>query len=300
MKKFLSTLLVCFLLSPFMSPSAAGAEIYESPKPLTVHLDGIILNTDVAPYIENGRTMMPLRIAAEALGAQVSWNEATRTVTITKGNNSVIFTADSFTYFDNGVSKQLDTPSYIKEGRSMIPLRAFAEALNVTVTWNQPLQDVAILTGAPVYTPTFSMSSIPDAHQWLLTKYYMPKQSEDSAVGSWMYHWPYDGGLYSEFIFIYPPFNGIHRIVNVSVDQQNNGFVVVHVSDDPIVKENALWQQNCGGVIYAYGPGHGLPMPGGYATFLFNGEELIRTSEKTIEMDGSSTVESLNDPFYRF
>ena len=38
---------------------------------------------DAAPYLENDRTQAPVRFVAEALGATVGWDEASRTVTIT-------------------------------------------------------------------------------------------------------------------------------------------------------------------------------------------------------------------------
>src|SRR5690606_22511041 len=49
-------------------------------------VDGQEKVLDVAPQIMAtatvGRTMVPLRFAGEALGAQVGWDEATRTVTV--------------------------------------------------------------------------------------------------------------------------------------------------------------------------------------------------------------------------
>ncbi|MCL6479964.1 MAG: copper amine oxidase N-terminal domain-containing protein, partial [Peptococcaceae bacterium] len=37
---------------------------------------------DVAPEISNGRTMLPARYVAEAFGGTVTWNEATKAVSI--------------------------------------------------------------------------------------------------------------------------------------------------------------------------------------------------------------------------
>jgi hypothetical protein len=39
---------------------------------------------DVAPYISNSRTLVPLRFVAESLGADVDWNPNTKVVTVTK------------------------------------------------------------------------------------------------------------------------------------------------------------------------------------------------------------------------
>ena len=44
--------------------------------------DGTV-ELDVAPEIINDRTMIPLRAVAEAFGAEVAWDDATKTVTIT-------------------------------------------------------------------------------------------------------------------------------------------------------------------------------------------------------------------------
>ncbi|MBT9177306.1 MAG: Oligopeptide-binding protein AppA [Firmicutes bacterium] len=48
----------------------------------TAWVNGPSRQLDVAPIAIGGRTMVPLRFAAEALGAQVAWVDATRTVTV--------------------------------------------------------------------------------------------------------------------------------------------------------------------------------------------------------------------------
>ncbi len=47
-------------------------------------VNGQKIKLDVAPKIENGRTLVPLRAISEALGAEVKWNEETQTIIITK------------------------------------------------------------------------------------------------------------------------------------------------------------------------------------------------------------------------
>ncbi len=47
-------------------------------------VDDALITLDALPYIENSRTFVPVRFVSEALGANVKWDENTRTVTITK------------------------------------------------------------------------------------------------------------------------------------------------------------------------------------------------------------------------
>ena len=50
----------------------------------TAYVNGTAVKLDAAAFVENGRTYLPLRFISETLGAQVVWNEAEKTVTITK------------------------------------------------------------------------------------------------------------------------------------------------------------------------------------------------------------------------
>jgi len=45
-------------------------------------INGVSITMDVAAEISNDRTMLPFRWVAQALGAKVTWNEATQTVTM--------------------------------------------------------------------------------------------------------------------------------------------------------------------------------------------------------------------------
>ncbi len=60
------------------------AAIAFAGSPVKLIVDGQEIKPDVAPQIINGRTMVPLRWVAEALGSGVSWDEQNRAVRITK------------------------------------------------------------------------------------------------------------------------------------------------------------------------------------------------------------------------
>lgn len=50
----------------------------------TAYVDDKPVELDVAPKIENNRTLVPLRFVAENLGCKVEWNQNTKTITIIK------------------------------------------------------------------------------------------------------------------------------------------------------------------------------------------------------------------------
>ena len=52
-------------------------------------IDGAWTEMDTAPFIEKQRTFVPIAFAALALGAQVSWDNDDKKVTIVKGNKTV-------------------------------------------------------------------------------------------------------------------------------------------------------------------------------------------------------------------
>ncbi|MDK2888480.1 MAG: hypothetical protein PWP72_1358 [Thermoanaerobacter sp.] len=100
-----------------------------------VYLNGERLFFDVPPLMDNGRTLVPMRRIFEALGAEVSWNEETRTVTATRGERTVSLALGQKEAVVNGKTLPLDAPARAVEGRTMVPLRFVGEALGAAVTW---------------------------------------------------------------------------------------------------------------------------------------------------------------------
>lgn len=97
-----------------------------------------------APVIVNSRTMVPLRAIFETMGAQVDWNEETRTVTAVRGDVTVSLAIDSDQLYVNGTAVTIDTPAQIINNRTMVPVRAIAESFNCEVDWNEDARRVYI------------------------------------------------------------------------------------------------------------------------------------------------------------
>ena len=103
------------------------------------------LNMDAAPYIdENGRTMVPVRYVAEAIGVSpqnILWGD--RTVTIFTTNNQVVqVKVDTPTITINGANIQMDTKAVIKDGRTYLPISWVAKVLGVPYTWDSDTKTV--------------------------------------------------------------------------------------------------------------------------------------------------------------
>lgn len=107
-------------------------------------VNGVSKVMDVAPYIKNGRTYVPMRYAAEIIGAEVVWDETAQTVTLTKGDTVVVFTIGSTTYTVNGEAKTCDVAPEITNSRTMLPARYVAEAFGGSVGWDAATQTVVI------------------------------------------------------------------------------------------------------------------------------------------------------------
>ena len=127
MKKTISTLLAVIMLLGLSAGTANAAD------PISIVIDGNTVSAAVAPVVEDGRTLVPLRVISEALGAAVSWNASAQQATIETSAYTVVFTIGSANYTVNGAQKTLDVSAKIIDGSTMIPLRAFAESIDALV-----------------------------------------------------------------------------------------------------------------------------------------------------------------------
>jgi len=106
--------------------------------------DRLMSFRDVQPQEINGRVFIPLRDVAEALNAQVTWNEATQTVNGMRAGKTFSLPIGSHNAMIGDRTVQLDEPARLSYGRTMVPLRFAAEALGADVSWHPADQRVAI------------------------------------------------------------------------------------------------------------------------------------------------------------
>ena len=92
---------------------------------------------DAAPLISQNRTMVPLRFIAEAFGADVSWAQDTKTVTI-------VIDGKVLTMRINQDLEGFGAAPIISSGRTMVPIRYISEELGANVIWVPSTRTVAI------------------------------------------------------------------------------------------------------------------------------------------------------------
>lgn len=120
------------------------------------------------PVMQDGTTLVPLKVIAENLGAEVKWDKATKTVTVVKGDKTIILTIGSKTAKVNGEALTLAQAPKVINGSTMLPIRFVSEQLDCSVVWNSQTQAVYV-------TDKGVEAEIPDTTGWKTTTVKNPK-----------------------------------------------------------------------------------------------------------------------------
>lgn len=94
-----------------------------------------IVTLDASPELINSRTFIPVRAFVEEMGANVHWNPDKKEISIESNNKKVIVYIDHNKLISNGVEKYSDVSPYIKNNRTMLPLRLVSEELGYFIDW---------------------------------------------------------------------------------------------------------------------------------------------------------------------
>lgn len=150
MKKIISCLIVvCMVMMSFVTVHCKDN--------INVILDGKTLEFDVPPQIIDERTLVPMRVIFEALGADVEWVEETKTINARRSDTVSVYISmcvgnpivhkevveSDFTMSDEIL---LDVPPQIIDERALVPVRAVSECLGCNVDWDGEKQTVIIET----------------------------------------------------------------------------------------------------------------------------------------------------------
>ena len=137
-----------------------GAEVVDENAPLLVvtinetkyQLRGRNMEMDSAPFIdENDRTMLPVRVVANALGISdddIAWDDATKTACFTRPDGKVVVCTVGSNIIKIGDEEvEIDTAPVIRNDRIYLPMRALFNAFNVSdahIIWDGASKTVTV------------------------------------------------------------------------------------------------------------------------------------------------------------
>ncbi len=158
MKKIILTFVALIVI---MVPNLALAD-----SNIKIMINNQELYTADNPVIVEGRTMLPLRAIGEAMGCEVIWVSGTQTANL-KNESTIVSMQIGNTNITrvkrtNQEQKllQTDVPPMLINDRTYIPVRAFAEALNAVVGWDQNTNTVMIVYDTTLkYTGNYAVET---------------------------------------------------------------------------------------------------------------------------------------------
>lgn len=110
--------------------------------------------TDAVPFIKDGRTLVPLRPIADALGLSVVWNAEAQQAGFSDGKTTVVFELNSKEYvvfYDEDLNEadvvKMDISAISVNGRTYAPAKYLAQAFGYNVGWNGNTNTVTISKG---------------------------------------------------------------------------------------------------------------------------------------------------------
>ncbi|MCR3956400.1 MAG: N-acetylmuramoyl-L-alanine amidase family protein [Gudongella sp.] len=111
---------------------------------VAVVMDGRPTDSQFPSFIMGNRTLVPIRFVAESFGAQVDWNAATKTASVSHQGNRLDLTIDSNVVLVNGNPMTLEENSIPKlvvytslnEAKTMVPVRFVSEIMGYEVGWD--------------------------------------------------------------------------------------------------------------------------------------------------------------------
>lgn len=140
-RKIVSLVLLLCIISVF------GPYAYAQEK-INVYIDNEKIDIDVIPKIANGRVLVPMRTIFEELGAQVQWDDNTKTAYAYMDEKNWIEVMVGKPYIVSGAQTliPLDVPAIAEKGRILVPVRAILEAFNYQVNWDDETKSIIILS----------------------------------------------------------------------------------------------------------------------------------------------------------
>ena len=162
MKKAIFVLILVLILT-----IASAVSFAEGGINVRIDSENVVFNDEIGmPFIdENSRTQVPFRMTLESFGAEVLWNNETRTAIAKKGDITVEVPIGEKFILKNGEKVENDTVAVIKGDRTYLPIRKVIEAFASEVQWDADERTVVITT-EPIDSRKILLDSYAKSYEW--------------------------------------------------------------------------------------------------------------------------------------
>lgn len=96
----------------------------------------VVAGVGAEPFIEKGRTMVPLKALADVFGFEVKWDQGEKKITLTKESMVITMVIGKTEIWVNDNKQTSETAPMIKNNVTFLPIRELAEALDIEVKWD--------------------------------------------------------------------------------------------------------------------------------------------------------------------
>lgn len=134
-----------------------------APTKIAVIVNNAAVNTDVAPYIKGGTTIVPLNVVQQIPGISVKWDNASKTITITRKGDTVTLVAGQNFATVGSKKVALSVSSSLENGRVMVPLRFIAESANAHIIWNANTRTIYVAKASDALTTQLASKNLAEA-----------------------------------------------------------------------------------------------------------------------------------------
>lgn len=149
---------ILFLLVMFFCVGFMGQPVF-AKKAIEIQVNGKTIQSDVAPFIHNDRTYVPVRFVSEALGAKVEYRggekddigiEPVVVIKQKSGREIIIrgrgvYSSDGVYYIPGEEKEETSSLPYInRKDRIFLPIRLIGNAYHMNVGWNQEKYRVSL------------------------------------------------------------------------------------------------------------------------------------------------------------
>lgn len=132
---------VAFALSISLIGNVSAANLKNDIK---IEINGKNVISDVSPFIEKDRTLVPIRVISENLGYEVGWDNKSKKVTVKNNDKTIELLVGKKDVKVNNKISSIDVPPIIKNERTFVPLRFISESFDNDVNWDNNTMTVKI------------------------------------------------------------------------------------------------------------------------------------------------------------